>query len=91
MLLSDWLLFFDKNIIALSGGHFEYFLTFSKNNYTCLGSRNMTVRLFKGLLNLILKSPLFPLFQRGIIMSSPLWQRGVRGDFVKIFDSIGVK
>jgi hypothetical protein len=45
----------------------------------------MKVRLFKGLLNPILKSPLFPLFQRGIIISSPLWQRGVRGDFVKIF------
>jgi len=38
MLLSDWLLFFDKTIIALSGGHFEYFFTFSQNNYTCLGS-----------------------------------------------------
>jgi len=23
-------------------------------------------------------------------MGSPLWKRGVRGDFVKIFDSIGV-
>jgi len=39
MLLSDWLLFFDKTIIALSGGHFEYFFTFSQNNYTCLGTR----------------------------------------------------
>jgi len=38
ILLSDWLLFFDKTIIALSGGHFEYFFTFSQNNYTCLGS-----------------------------------------------------
>jgi len=37
MLLSDWLLFFDKTIIALSEGHFEYFFTFSQNNYTCLG------------------------------------------------------
>jgi len=36
MLLSDWLLFFDKTIIALSGRHFEYFFTFSQNNYTCL-------------------------------------------------------
>jgi hypothetical protein len=45
----------------------------------------MSVGLFKGLLSPILKSPLFPLFQRGIIMSSPLWKRGVRGDFVKIF------
>jgi hypothetical protein len=45
----------------------------------------MIARLFKGLLNPILKSPLFPLFQRGIIISPPLWQRGVRGDFVKIF------
>jgi len=24
-------------------------------------------------------------------MGSPLWKRGVRGDFVKIFNSIGVK
>ena len=24
-------------------------------------------------------------------MGSPLWQRGVRGDFIKISDSIGVK
>ena len=39
MLLSDWLLFFDKTIIALSGRHFEYFFTFSKNNYTCLRPR----------------------------------------------------
>jgi len=23
-------------------------------------------------------------------MGSPLWQRGVRGDFIEIFDSIGV-
>ena len=38
MLLSDWLLFFDKTIIALSEGHFEYFFTFSQNNYTCLGA-----------------------------------------------------
>ena len=30
MLLSDWLLFVDKTIIALSGGHFEYFLSFPK-------------------------------------------------------------
>ena len=30
MLLSDWLLFFHKTIIALSGGHFEYFLSFPK-------------------------------------------------------------
>ena len=37
MLLSVWLLFFDKTIIALSEGHFEYFFTFSQNNYTCLG------------------------------------------------------
>ena len=33
----------------------------------------------------LLKSTLIPLSQRGIILSSPLWQRGVRGDFVKIF------
>jgi hypothetical protein len=26
-----------------------------------------------------------------MIMGSPLWQRGVRGDFINIFDSIGVK
>jgi hypothetical protein len=26
-----------------------------------------------------------------MIMGSPLWKRGVRGDFIKIFDSIGVK
>jgi hypothetical protein len=25
-----------------------------------------------------------------MIMGSPLWQRGVRGDFINIFDSIGV-
>jgi hypothetical protein len=25
-----------------------------------------------------------------MIMGSPLWKRGVRGDFVKIFNSIGV-
>jgi len=30
MLLSDWLWFFHKTIIALSGGHFEYFLSFPK-------------------------------------------------------------
>jgi hypothetical protein len=36
MLLSDRLWFFDKPIIALSGGHFEDFLTFSENNYTGL-------------------------------------------------------
>jgi len=42
MLLSDWRCFFDKTIIALSGGHFEYFFTFSQNNYTCLGARGVT-------------------------------------------------
>ena len=40
MLLSDWLWFFNKTIIALSGWHFEYFFTFSQNNYTCLRSRD---------------------------------------------------
>jgi hypothetical protein len=30
MLLSDWLYFLDKTILALSGGHFEDFFTFSK-------------------------------------------------------------
>jgi hypothetical protein len=25
-----------------------------------------------------------------MIMDSPLWKRGVRGDFIKIFNSIGV-
>jgi hypothetical protein len=30
MLLSDRLYIFDKPIIALSGGHFEYFLSFPK-------------------------------------------------------------
>jgi hypothetical protein len=39
MLLSDRLWFFDKPIIALSGGHFEDFLTFSENNYTGLRTR----------------------------------------------------
>jgi hypothetical protein len=33
-------LFFNKTIIALSGGHFEYFFTFFQNNYTCLGANN---------------------------------------------------
>ena len=36
MLLSDWLRFVDKTIFALSGGHFDYFLTLSENHYTCL-------------------------------------------------------
>ena len=36
MLLSDRLWFFDKPIIALSGGRFEDFLTFSENIYTGL-------------------------------------------------------
>jgi hypothetical protein len=26
-----------------------------------------------------------------MIMGSPLWKRGVRGDFVEIFNSIGVE
>ena len=32
-------------------------------------------------MDLIIKSPSFPLFQRGMFYDSPLWQRGVRGDF----------
>ena len=39
MLLSDKLWFFHKTIIALSGGHFEYFFAVSENIYTCLGAR----------------------------------------------------
>jgi hypothetical protein len=39
MLLSDWLWFFHKTILALSDGHFEYFLTLSKNIHTYLRSR----------------------------------------------------
>jgi hypothetical protein len=38
----------------------------------------------------LLKSPSIPLYKRGIAVGSPLWKRGVRGDFVKIFNSIGV-
>ncbi len=36
MLLSDWLWFVDKTILALSGGHFEDFPTLSKNIHTYL-------------------------------------------------------
>ena len=36
MLLSDRLYVFDKTIIALSGGHFEYFLRFPENIHACL-------------------------------------------------------
>jgi len=39
------------------------------------------VKLRKKTLYLIIKSPSFPLFQRGITFDSPLWQRGGRGDF----------
>ena len=42
------------------------------------------------MLSLLLKSPSVPLYERGMTMDSPLWQRGVRGDFVKNFNSIGV-
>ena len=38
MLLSDGLCFVDKTMIALSGGHFEYFPILSKNIHTCLGA-----------------------------------------------------
>jgi len=38
----------------------------------------------------LLKSPSIPLYKRGMKMGSPLWKRGVRGDFVKILDSIRV-
>jgi hypothetical protein len=40
-------LFFDKTIIALSGGHFEYFFTFSENIYTCLGTSFSMMRSLK--------------------------------------------
>jgi hypothetical protein len=36
------------------------------------------------------KIPLNPPFQRGMMMGSPLWQRGVRGDFPKKDGSVGV-
>jgi hypothetical protein len=46
----------------------------------------------------VFKSPSIPLYQRGMTMDSPLWylfpagsrQRGVRGDFIEVFNSIGV-
>jgi hypothetical protein len=34
------------------------------------------------------KSPFIPLFQRGNKSISPLWKRGVGGDFMKISHSI---
>ena len=49
------------------------------------------IRLFGSFLSPWLKSPSIPLYERGMtIMGSPLWKRGVRGDFVEIFNSIGV-
>ena len=36
-------------------------------------------------MDLIIKSPFFPLYQRGMFYDSPLWQRGVRGDFTDNF------
>jgi hypothetical protein len=48
MLLSDWLLFFHKTIIALSGGHFEYFLSFPKKITLVYGLVN-EYRIKKGL------------------------------------------
>jgi hypothetical protein len=48
------------------------------------------IRLFESFLSPWLKSPSIPLYERGMIMGSPLWKRGVRGDFVEIFNSIGV-
>jgi len=44
----------------------------------------------QSMLSLLFKSPLIPLYEKGMTMGSPLWQRGVRGDFVKNFNSIGV-
>ena len=44
MLLSDWLGFFDKIILALSGGHFEYFLPFTQNIHTCLWTSSETIK-----------------------------------------------
>jgi hypothetical protein len=44
----------------------------------------------QSMLSLLLKSPSIPLYERGMTRDSPLWQRGVRGDFVKNFNSIGV-
>jgi hypothetical protein len=48
------------------------------------------IRLFESFLSPWLKSPSIPLYERGMTMGSPLWKRGVRGDFVEIFNSIGV-
>jgi len=47
------------------------------------------VRPLGSFLSLILKSPSIPLFQRGRMMGSPLYQRGVRGDFSKIIAQLG--
>jgi hypothetical protein len=44
----------------------------------------------KSLLSLLLKSPFIPLYERGMTMSSPLWERGVRENFAENFDSIGL-
>ena len=49
------------------------------------------IRLFESFLSPWLKSPSIPLYERGMTMGSPLWKRGVRGDFVEIFNSIGFK
>jgi hypothetical protein len=49
------------------------------------------IRLFESFLSPWLKSPSIPLYERGMTMGSPLWKRGVRGDFVEIFNSIGVE
>jgi len=56
-------------------------------------SGQLLTDLYKGqsMLSSLLKSPLIPLYKRGTITSSPLWQRGVRGDFVKDINSIWVK
>jgi len=43
------------------------------------------VNLRRKIMDLIIKSPSFPLFQRGMFYDSPLWQRGVRGDFTDNF------
>ena len=46
MLLSDWPWFLDKTIIALSGGHFEYFFRFYQNIHACLWSRRAMIEGF---------------------------------------------
>ena len=48
------------------------------------------VRALESFLNQRLKSPSIPLYKRGMTVGSPLWQRGVRGDFSKIMVQLGL-